>query len=225
MTRSQLDSTPAASVMAAAPKFDERYRAAAAGDRAQIPWENGAANPLVVDWLDHRAADVLRTGARVAVVGCGLGHDARAFARRGYDVSAFDVSPAAIEWAKSIDPEWSEIFSVADLFELPSRWKRRFDLVVEVYTVQALPPATRKTSLAAIESLLHPHGALLFVCRGADRPQQLDDGPPWALTVDELRDLASGAGLAAPDGFELVTDDEDPPKRRIRALFRRTTAR
>ncbi|MDZ4830425.1 MAG: class I SAM-dependent methyltransferase, partial [Phycisphaerae bacterium] len=149
----------------------------------------------------------------------------RELARRGYDVTAFDVSPTAIEWARSIDADWADIFCVADLFELPSRWKRRFDLVVEAYTIQSMPPVTRSASVAAIESLLHPHGALLLICRGAERPQQLDDGPPWALTIEELRGLTAEHGLDSQSGFELVTDDETPPQRRVRALFRRAAAR
>lgn len=204
--------------------FEAVYRHAE-GDPSRVRWEDGRPNPLLVSWLDRDARDALRTGARVAVVGCGLGHDARELARRGYDVTAFDVSPTAIEWARSIDADWADVFCVADLFELPSRWKRRFDLVVEVYTIQSMPPVTRNASVAAIESLLHPHGALLVICRGAERPQQLDDGPPWALTIDELRALTSEHGLHAPNGFELSDDDETPQHRRVRALFNRTTVR
>ena len=204
--------------------FEAIYRAAD-GNASRVRWDDGRPNRLLVSWLDREAAELLRTGARVAVVGCGLGHDARELARRGYDVAAFDVSPTAIEWAKSIDTDWSDIFSVADLFQLPSRWKRRFDLVVEAYTIQSMPPATRIASVAAIESLLHPHGLLLLICRGADRPQQIGDGPPWALTIDELRELALTHGLEAPSGFELSDDDETPQQRRVRTLLRRSTAR
>ncbi len=203
-----------------APDFEQIYRQAG-GDRTQIRWDDGRPNPLLVSWLDRSASDELRPGSRVAVVGCGLGYDARELARRGYDVTAFDLSPTAIEWAKSIDPEWASIFCVADLLALPSRWRHRFDLVVEIYTIQSMPPETRPTTMAAVASLLHPHGRLLVVCRGADRPQRGDDGPPWALTVDELRELARAHDLECPSGFELSEDGETPPKPRIRAYLRR----
>lgn len=200
--------------------FDAIYRDAS-GERARVRWDDGRPNPHLVSWLDRCAADCVRPGSRVAVVGCGLGDDARLLARRGYEVSAFDVSPTAIEWAKSIDPDWASIFSVADLFALPSRWRHRFDLVVEIHTVQALPPATRSDSMAAIASLLHPHGQLLLICRGAERPQTIEEGPPWALTGDELRALIADAGLEAPEGIEIFLDDETPPQRRMRTVLRR----
>jgi hypothetical protein len=47
------------------------------------------------------------------------------------------------------------------------------------------------------------------------------DGPPWALTVAELAELAAGCGLSAEEGYELLVDGETPPQRRIRALLRR----
>jgi SAM-dependent methyltransferase len=208
----------------AAIDFESVY-VGAQGDRTKIRWDDGRAHPLLVSWLDAQAVDTVRPGARVIVVGCGLGHDARELARRGYDVTAFDVSQTAVEWARNVDPDWAEIFTVADLFDLPSRWRRRFDLVVEIYTVQALPPATRSASMAAIESLLHPHGTLVMIARGADAPQTLDDGPPWALTTDEIRDLAAGAGLVPAAPIDMSVDDETPPKRRLRAVFRRGEAR
>lgn len=206
------------------PDYEAVY-ATAAGDRTKVPWDDGRPNPLLVAWLDTKANDLVRPGARVIVVGCGLGHDARELARRGYDVTAFDVSGTAVEWARTLDPEWADVFCVADLFDLPSRWRRRFDLVVEVNTMQALPPSTRGGSLGAIESLLHPHGTLLLVARGADRPQQVDDGPPWALTTEELRDLAARTGLVLAEPLEVTTDSESPAHRRICATLKRANAR
>src|SRR6266536_984559 len=40
--------------------------------------------------------------ARVAVPGCGRGHDARLLARRGYHVWGFDFAPAAIALARDL---------------------------------------------------------------------------------------------------------------------------
>ncbi len=200
--------------------FEAVYRAAANGLGAP-PWEDGRPNPLFLSWLDRSACDVVRPGARIAVVGCGYGHDARALLARGYDVTAFDMSPTAIDLARRQHAEWPEAFHVADLFQLPSRWQRRFDLVVEIHTIQSMPPDTRERSIAAIESLLHPHGAVFLLCRAAEHPATLDEGPPWAMTLDEIRTLALGRGLEATDGFELLLDDENPPRRRIRTVLRR----
>ena len=60
----------------AAPDFEAIY-ATAGGDASRIPWSDGIPNPALVTWLDTVGPSLVRCGARVAVVGCGLGEDAR----------------------------------------------------------------------------------------------------------------------------------------------------
>ena len=74
----------------------ESVYADALGDPGRIPWPSRRASPAVVNWLNAAAPTLVRCGARVAVAGCGLGHDAREVIRRGYEVTAFDISAAAI---------------------------------------------------------------------------------------------------------------------------------
>lgn len=211
---------PAGAATSLVPDFETIYRAGLTGQGA-IPWDDGRPNALFLEWLDRSAHDVVRPGARIAVVGCGFGHDAKALLSRGYDVTAFDLSPTAIEHAKRLHSDWESCFSVADLFALPSRWKRRFDLVVEIYTIQSMPPETRRGSIGAIEALLHPHGALFLLCRASDHPVSIDEGPPWALTADDVRDLATSINYEPVDGIELLVDEENPPRRRLRTVLRR----
>lgn len=202
-------------------RFETLYaEAAATNDTSVIPWEDGAPNPALVTWLDHAAPAVIRCGARVAVVGCGLGSDARELLQRGYEVTAFDVSDTAIRMAKERDPENASCYFRADLFALPPRWLHRFDLVVEIYTIQSLPPETRPAMVDAIAKLVGMNGSLLVICRAADEPVAISDGPPWALTEQELLDLASGAGLRN-DSLERFVDGETPRKQRMRGLFQR----
>ncbi len=200
--------------------FDQIY-ADAAGNAALIPWADERPHPALVNWLNAVAPSLVRSGSRVCVVGCGLGDDARELMRRGYEVTAFDCSPTAVQWAKDLDPHNARCYYVADLFDPPSRWAGRFDLVVEINTIQSLPPEQRSGAITSIMKLLSRHGRLLVICRGCDEPVELEDGPPWALTENELLDLASHAGLTAISPISSFMDDEDPPVHRIRAAFRR----
>ncbi|HMN97510.1 MAG TPA: methyltransferase domain-containing protein [Phycisphaerales bacterium] len=219
--RPSSDSAPTESVARYEDRFESMYaEAEASGDRTLIPWDHDRPNPLLVQWLDHDAAGVVRCGARVAVVGCGLGHDARELIRRGFEVTAFDISPTAIQWAKRIDPEAAESFFRADLFAPPPRWVHRFDLVVEVHTLQALPPETRSTTMSALARITAMNAALLVICRATDVPARHEEGPPWPLTPDELLGLASGAGLRAAT-FDVVDRAEGSAHSRIRALLTR----
>lgn len=200
--------------------FEARY-AEAAGDPTQLPWIDRRPNPALVTWLNVIAPSLLRCGARVCVVGCGLGDDARELMRRGYDVIAFDCSPTAIRWAQSLDPMNKAAYVVADLFDMPPRWQHRFDLVVEINTLQSLPPDHRENAMQPMEKLVTKHGHLLVICREAAHPVSFEDGPPWEITKQELLAMAEAAGLAPSEEISRFEDDETPPVRRMRALFQR----
>src|SRR5258705_7114435 len=132
--------------------FERLYREAE-GDSSRIPWGDGEASPAMVAWMNREAPAMVRPGARVAVVGSGLGDDVRELADRGYDVTGFDISPAAVEWAKRLHPDIAERFAVADVMDLPSSLKRRADLVVEVSTIQAVHPSLREKVAGGIAAL------------------------------------------------------------------------
>jgi SAM-dependent methyltransferase len=203
-------------------RFDALYRDSG-GDVTRVPWAHARANPCMVAWLNVEAPNLLRPGARVAVIGCGFGEDAAALADRGYDVTAFDACPSAIEHAKRRHGHIARSFLVADLMHLPSRLHHRFDLAVEVHTLQALPPEHRPALAAGMADLLSHRGVLLAVARGRDDAQPLNevDGPPWSLTPDEMIEVMDGAGLAPARPLDDFEDDNSPPVRRIRGIFRR----
>jgi hypothetical protein len=142
-------------------------------------------------------------------------------ADRGYDVQGFDIAPTAVNWARQRFPSLGGSLMVADLFNLPTRMRHRFDLVVEIYTLQSIHPTLRERAAEGLASLVTPHGVLLTICRGRDESELLDytRPPPWALTRSELTGMMESRGLRpirTPDDF---TDAESPPKRRLRAAF------
>lgn len=205
-----------------AERFDAVYREAS-GDRGRVPWSHRKPNPAMVNWMNAEAHCHLRPGARIAVVGCGLGEDAVFLADRGYDVCAFDISGAAIEWARRLHPQHAEMFCTADLLDLPANLLHRFDLAVEVHTLQAFPPSFRGSIARGIADLL-THGGLVLACargRPDDVPLDQVTGPPFALTPAELSEAMSEAGLEPVGEVVSFEDDNDPPVLRLRAVHRR----
>jgi len=196
--------------------FERLYAEAERGE-AVVPWADLAPNPHVVAWLAREAPPA----GRALDVGCGLGDTAEELARRGFDVVAFDVSPSAIAAARRRFPQSRVDWRAADLLALPGDFTGAFDLVVECYTLQVLPPEARAQAVASLRRALAPGGALLVVARGRE-PEEPKGEMPWPLTRAEVEAIA-GAGLRLV-AFEDFVDDEDPPVRRFRALFRRDAA-
>lgn len=196
--------------------FEPLY-AAAAGDPAAIQWADLTANPHLLGWLRERRAGG-GGGRRALVVGCGLGDDAEALARAGYAVVGFDVAPTAVAWSRRRFADSAVDYVVADLLEPPVAWGRAFDLVVEIYTLQVLPPEPRRRAVGRLAAFVAPGGTLLVVARGRDEGD--DHGAmPWPLTRSDL------AGFAAEGLIEVAVDDfldrERLRVRRFRAEYRR----
>lgn len=202
-------------------EYFESIYAEAHGDASRIRWADQRPHPALVTWLNAVAPSLVRCGSRVCCVGCGLGDDARELMRRGYDVTAFDCSPTAVEWAQSLDHENARCYAQADLFQLPVRWRHRFDLVVEINTIQSLSPDLHLAATSAIADLVSPKGHLLVICRGTETQASSDDGPPWPLTQHQLIEAAAMANLRPVEPVTAFMDDEDPPVLRMRGLFKR----
>jgi SAM-dependent methyltransferase len=200
--------------------FEEVYRDAA-GDATRVPWAHERPSPALVTWLNREAPGLMRPGARVAVVGCGLGDDVRELADRGYDPVGFDVSPTAVEWARQRFPALRDRYVVADAMSPPPSLQRRADLVVEINTLQAVHPTLREHVARGVVSLARPKGLVLAVCRGREPGEPAATAPPFALTVDELTGLFGACGWAPMREVDDFLDDESPARRRLRAAFRK----
>ena len=201
--------------------FERLYREAS-GDASRVPWADLEPNAALAAWTaDPRALAGLRTAA---VVGCGLGDDAEHLAAKGLEVLAFDVSPTAIDWARAMHPGSRVRYEVGDLFALPAAWRDRFDLAVEVYTLQALPRRARGEAAAAIRSLLAPGGRLFLFTRLRDEDPAYDEatsGPPWPLTRTEVASLISGLDAVTP--LTETRDPDEPAILRAFGVWRRST--
>ena len=134
----------------------------------------------------RRRAELDGRGKRAVVVGCGLGADATFAAGLGYRTLAFDIAPSAVEQARSRTAGSGVEFQVADLLDLPGRLAGRFDLVIEIFTVQAMPPELHQRAAVQVASLVAPGGLLVAIGAIADDDAATLDGPPLPLTPPEI---------------------------------------
>lgn len=185
---------------AQAAEWDARY-----GERDGAMWSgrpNGRLVAEVGDLSPGRALDI----------GCGEGADAIWLARRGWAVTAIDVSDVAVRRAREAAElagaavEW--VCGDALQTAFPARW---FDLVSMQYP--ALPKAAGKAAVRALLDTVRPGGLLLAVYHDLDdehrehmRSRGLD--PADYVGADDL-------GRLLGDGFTVelhaVEPRVDPP--------------
>src|SRR4051812_6611581 len=93
-----------------------------------MPWEKGEPSPGLVDFL---AAHPALERGKVAVPGCGTGHDVRAWTRAGFEASGFDIAPSAIQLSRQKTSEAGLIATFEQRNFLSEEPPERFDWLFE----------------------------------------------------------------------------------------------
>jgi len=179
------------------------------GNTDLISWADLEPNPSFKMWAEKTGLKGRRRKA--LVVGCGLGDDAKYLHDLGFKVTAFDISPTAIAWAKKLYGETDIAFEVMDLFQPFRGWLGAFDFVLEVYTIQPLPLEMRPQVVDAIAMFVADAGKLVVVTRGREDDVE-PDILPWPMSRRDLSRFEQN-GLTQTDFVEMPPDEEDEPPR------------
>jgi SAM-dependent methyltransferase len=199
--------------------FDELYTAGASG-RIEVPWSRAKPHPLLESWADENHVD--GAGISAIVVGCALGADAEYLARLGFNTTGFDIAPTAIELAQRRHPGTRVHYRTADILEPPAEWRHAFGLVVEIITVQAIPPSHQLRAITNIGRLLAPNGTLLVISAIDDGQQRTRLSQPHALDAAAIASFAVDGLLART--IEIRAIPGQPKQQRWFADFTRRSA-
>jgi methyl halide transferase len=144
-----------------------------------MPWEKGEASPGLVDFL---AAHPKLPRGSVCVPGCGTGHDARAWAAAGFDVTGCDLAPSAIRLSRERTAAAGLTAQFLETDFLKDEPPRRFDWLFEHTLFCAIDPADRDAYVQAALRWLKPGGDYLAV----NYLIPDTDGPPFGTTREEV---------------------------------------
>ena len=187
--------------------FEALYQEAA-GDNEVIPWADLEPNPYFRKWAD--ANKLTGDGSKALVVGCGLGDDAKYLHDLGFKVTAFDISPTAIEWARKLHSDTDIVFETCDLFQPFRGWAGGFDFVLEIYTIQPLPLEMRPQVVDAIAAFVRVGGRIVVVTRGRDDDVEPDE-LPWPMSRRDLSRFEDN-GLTHTDFVIMPGEEGEPPR-------------
>src|ERR1043166_9609489 len=139
----------------------------------RTPWDFGGVPAALKSFLARSSGP-----ARVLIPGCGSGYEVQAFHEAGYDVTAIDFSPAAVEQAKKVRGVLADRVILGDFFTYDFG-PRHFDLIYERTFLCSMPPSRWPDYASRMADLLLPGGRLVGIFLYGQRSPS---GPPFSLT-------------------------------------------
>src|ERR1700752_5159500 len=174
-------------------------------------WDLGGPTPVFRRLVSSRRFNP----GRMIVLGAGRGHDARLFASHGFQVTAVDFAPHAVqEMQRLASAEAPAEILQHDIFTLPETLNSTFDYVLEYTCFCAIDPERRAEYADLVTRLLKPNGMYIDLAFPLDGRK---GGPPFAVTEAESFDLFQKRG------FKLMSREKSAesvsPRRHAEELF------
>jgi SAM-dependent methyltransferase len=139
----------------------------------KTPWDFGGVPAVLKSFLARSSVPM-----RVLIPGCGSGYEVQAFHAAGYDVTAIDFSPAAIDQAERFLGVLAERVILGDFFT-HDFGQCRFDLIYERTFLCSMAPSRWPDYVNRMADLMLPGGRLIGVFLYG---QPSMSGPPFPLT-------------------------------------------
>ena len=145
----------------------------------KTPWDMGGLPDALRLFLDRA-----KPSGHVLIPGCGSGYEIKAFHDAGFEVTAIDFSPVAVERASRLLGPLARCVIAGNFFEHDFGAKR-FDLIYERTFLCSLPPARWPAYARRMAELLEP-GKLLA---GMFLYGEEAEPPPYPLTEAQATEL------------------------------------
>jgi len=164
---------------------------------ADTPWDSGVPSRELQRIIDRLSIKPCRT----LELGCGTGTNAIYLAQAGFDVTAVDLSAAALEMAekKTKEAGVSVKYLQADVTNMPDLG--RFAFVFDRGTYHVVRQINLKAFQSMLANSVEPGGTYLVLAGNANELGDLEKGPPRVRAHEICGELESKA-------FDLIRLDE-----------------
>ncbi len=162
------------------PDWDERYA------QKITPWDTGRPSSELRRILCEREIPA----GRALELGCGTGTNAVFLAQQGFEVTAVDISPLAIEQAQAkVDEAGVNItLLTADLLDLPDLGSP-FPFVFDRGVYHAVRRENLTGFLDTLSQVSEPGGTYLTIAGNANETRPGETGPPRVTAEEICREL------------------------------------
>lgn len=158
-------------------------------ENQQTGWDRGGPSVQLLAWLEQGALPP----CRIAVPGCGNGWEVAELARRGFDVTGLDYTPAAVEGARATCERAGVKANIVQADVLNFTPMQPFDAVYEQTCLCALHPDNWLRYAQQLADWVRPGGSLFALFMQMPRPaamqEGLIEGPPYHCDINAMRVL------------------------------------
>jgi len=168
----------------AAEQWEARYKS------GEMGWDRGMVSPALERWFE----DGTLSPCRILVPGCGRGHEVPRLAALGFDVTAIDIAPSAVDHVTQVLSERALSAEVVLGDVLDFEPTEPFDAIYEQTCLCALAPEQWPAYEARLNRWLKPGGTLAALFMQTEKA----GGPPYHCDLSIMRKLFDYARWAWP---------------------------
>ena len=176
--------------------YEERYKTA---HQNGVSWSSDQCSPIVMEVIKKYK---IQPEHCLLEIGCGEGRDSKTVLERGYNLMATDISNEAIQYCKSVMPNFEKHFSVLDC--LSDNLDETFDFIYGIAVIHML---VLDEDRDAFYQFIYRHlksSGLALICTMGDGEFEMQSDINKAFELQE-REHESGKMMVAGTSCRMVS--------------------